>query len=228
MELNIFYHIFVNEHLECLEIIKEQVNKIISSKIYDRLNKIYCCLSGNDQKVYNLAIDYIESLPCKFKLEKVRFNDKSYERMTFGVMKTLVKEDSYYLYLHSKGVRHIHTDIYENRSDWRRCMEYFLVEHAEKCVEKLNEGHTTVGILYSHSPKPHYSGNFWWATGKYLIDLFQNGTMTDDYLGPEMFPLSIPGNPCNMASYYNFSQRGIFYGFNCTKKIERYLYSIYD
>jgi hypothetical protein len=50
-------------------------------------------------------------------------------------------------------------------------MEYFLVEHAEKCIEKLNQGHTTVGILYSKSPTPHYSGNFWWAKTSYLRTL---------------------------------------------------------
>lgn len=227
MELNVFYHIYVNEHLECLEIVKEQVNKIMNSKIYDKLNKIYCCLSGNNQKIYNLTIDYIESLPSKFKLEKVKFNDKTYERMTFGLMKMLIKENSYYLYIHSKGITHIGKDVYENSCDWRRCMEYFLIEHADKCIDKLNEGYTTVGILYQTMPKKHYSGNFWWANGKYLIDLFQNSKIDDDYLGPEMFLLSINGKAYDMANYKDFRKRG-FFCFYQPIRIDRKTYAIYD
>jgi len=227
MELNVFYHIFVNEHLECLEIVKEQVNNIIKSKIYDKLNKIYCCVSGSNKKIYNLTLDYIDSLPSKFKLEKAIFNDLSHERLTLNTMKSMLKENSYYLYLHSKGVTRITENIYLNCCDWRRCMEYFLIENADKCIDKLNQGHTTVGIIYQTLPKKHYSGNFWWATGKYLIELFNKRTIEDGYHGPEMFLLSIDGNPYCMANYFDFSKRG-FFVFHKPIRIDRKTYAIYD
>jgi hypothetical protein len=46
-------------------------------------------------------------------------------------------------------------------------MEYFVLENWRSCVTCL-EGHDTVGVQWTTVPRPHYSGNFWWADSRYL------------------------------------------------------------
>ena len=88
------------------------------------------------------------------------------------------------MYIHSKGV----TKLWDTISDWRKCMEFFLVDNADICLNYLYNNYDTVGIM-KHPTHifPHYSGNFWWSTGKYLSNLFKNHTIGNEYCDTEMF-----------------------------------------
>lgn len=208
MKIYVFYHIFVNNHLECLNTIKEQLSIIQNSQNFDKIDQIFCCVTGNNEENYKYIIEYINKLPSKFKIEKASFNDRSYERFTLYSIKEHLIPDAYYLYIHSKGITRINTELYTGVNDWRRCMEYFLIEHADKCIEKLNQGYSTVGIFFEPiNPLPHYVGNFWWSTGNHLIKLFNEKPISNDYLGPEMFILSILDNPYEMFSFGDLEKR---------------------
>jgi GR25 family glycosyltransferase involved in LPS biosynthesis len=75
------------------------------------------------------------------------------------------------LYVHSKGISYSKDDFrYEPVLDWINYMLYFLCENSNKCIELLN-CNDVAGCNYSESPFPHFSGNFWWATTKYLKSL---------------------------------------------------------
>ena len=75
------------------------------------------------------------------------------------------------LYVHTKGISYPKGDSrYEPGLDWINYMLYFLCEKSEKCL-KLLDTHDVVGCNFSENPKPHFSGNFWWATAKYLKGL---------------------------------------------------------
>ena len=76
------------------------------------------------------------------------------------------------LYLHTKGVSYTKESyIYSKNTDWVNYMLYFLVHRYTKCITML-ETHDTVGCDYSTLfNKPHYAGNFWWATTNYLQTL---------------------------------------------------------
>jgi hypothetical protein len=102
------------------------------------------------------------------------------------------------LYLHTKGVSH--NPGKQCIRDWLDCMLYWLVENWRECIEKLNE-YDTVGINYMLSPLPHYQGNFWWATAKYINtlgpvrdiqDLKPKGQQFDERHKCEMWLLSNP------------------------------------
>jgi hypothetical protein len=188
MGIEVFYHICVKSSTDALNIIEEQLNTIRNSELYDLLDKVNCCLVGDDQMNFIHLFQKIPRYGDKFKVSKTGFKDTSYERFTLNHMKDNIKEDGLYLYLHSKGVTKTTND---NIKDWRRCMEFFLIKNAKKCIEKLNEGYDTVGIMkHPWAPHPHYSGNFWWATGNYLKKLFNEKQIMSDYTGPEMFVLS--------------------------------------
>lgn len=83
--------------------------------------------------------------------------------------------DEKILYLHTKGVSHPETHpYYDNIRDWVDFMLYCLVDHAHSCVEMLDHV-DVVGCDYRHllfdGNPSHFSGNFWWATARYLATL---------------------------------------------------------
>ena len=188
MGIEVFYHICVKSGADALSIIEDQLNTIQNSELYELLDKVNCCLVGDDQMNFMHLFQKIPRYGDKFKVSKTGFRDGTYERFTLNHMKDNIKEDGLYLYLHSKGVT---KSTNENIKDWRRCMEFLLIKNAKKCIEKLNEGYDTVGIMkHPWAPHPHYSGNFWWASGIYLKKLFIEKQIMGDYTGPEMFVLS--------------------------------------
>jgi beta-1,4-mannosyl-glycoprotein beta-1,4-N-acetylglucosaminyltransferase len=77
------------------------------------------------------------------------------------------------LYLHTKGVSY--SKNFKAVNDWIDQMLYFLVEKHPICTEVLSRGFDTVGCNYlrdyRRSIPVHYSGNFWWASSKYLATL---------------------------------------------------------
>lgn len=184
MRIEIFYHICAKGGAAVLEIIEEQLLTIKNSELYDKIDKVNCCLVGDDEHNYQYLLDKIPSYGDKFIIAKSQFKDMTYEFFTVDYMSKNISEDGLYLYLHSKGVTK--TASHPVR-DWRRCMEYFLITKADKCIEKLKEGYDTVGIMKTFFKYPHYSGNFWWATGKYLIKIFSETPIPKQYGGIELY-----------------------------------------
>ncbi len=81
-------------------------------------------------------------------------------------------------YLHAKGVSSAHFRN-PNVTDWRRLMEYHVVQRWRDCVDVLR-AHDACGVNWHDEPTPHFSGNFWWATPRYVASLPQT-------IGPEHF-----------------------------------------
>ena len=53
-------------------------------------------------------------------------------------------------------------------------MLHFLVEKHSECINKLNEGFSTIGCNYhsgNDSIPKHFSGNFWWSKSTYINKL---------------------------------------------------------
>ena len=70
-------------------------------------------------------------------------------------------------------------------------MEYNLITKASECMTFLDT-YDIVGVAYStFNIGPHFSGNFWWSTGKYYLSLAP--TIASDYHAPEAYIFT--GNP---------------------------------
>jgi hypothetical protein len=173
----IFYHIFCNKYT--LEVVKDQINKIIFSGLYKKCDKIYCFLTGEKEYI-DICIDYIKKCGSKFSIEAIDDNDKTYERFTLLKIKKYIKEGDKILYIHSKGITKQNNQYV---TDWRNVMEYFLIYNFNECLKEL-DNYDTVGINYIKSL--HYSGNFWWTNASYymkLSDTIPNYyTATEDYI----------------------------------------------
>jgi len=183
----IFFHIYCNS--TTLDIVRDQATKIIFSGLYDDATAIYCYLAGNKEYV-NILKDYIKTLPKKFVLKDIGVDDTTYERFTMTKIKNLVHDSDKILYIHTKGVTHVQ-EKKNTKSEciylWRNYMEYYLIRHYKKCLEKLNT-HDIVGSIYKKFMiGPHFSGNFWWSTGSYFKKLANEHSIGDMYHDPESY-----------------------------------------
>jgi hypothetical protein len=162
-QISIFYHIYCNEHT--IEVLKDQINKIVWSGLYKNTDHIYCFVCGQDKYVKQCS-EYIEKCGKKFTIEAVGIDDASYERFTLLKIKKLLHANDKFLYIHTKGITKKNTHMASNVEDWRYAMEYFLISNWRECTELLNK-YDTVGInqlTENNDFKGHYSGNFWWST----------------------------------------------------------------
>jgi len=184
----IFYHIFCNE--ETMRVLRDQVTKITYSGLYDAVDQIYCCIVGEEAHIQNVKT-FVESLPKKFIIHATGPNDTTYERFTLTKIAPLVKDNDVFLYIHTKGVtrtKNKNNDLtYSETYLWRNYMEHFLIKNYKSCLEKLKE-YDVVGVRYStRLIGPHFSGNFWWSTGKYWTKLTSSVQIGDTYYDPEAY-----------------------------------------
>jgi hypothetical protein len=88
------------------------------------------------------------------------------------------EQDAAILYFHAKGITGIETklkqgaaDIIINMHQWRKFLEWGVIEKQEECLAVLKNGADTVGVNFTEWPVKHYSGNFWWAKSDYISRL---------------------------------------------------------
>jgi hypothetical protein len=182
----IFYHIFCNANT--LNTVRDQVTKIIFSGLYSDVTKVYCFLAGEKEHIDRVK-GYLQTLPKKFEIKAEGAGDNSYERFTLDKIDGLITDADKFLYIHTKGVSR-HQDP-NNHSDcillWRNYMEYYLIGLYKKCLEKL-DNHDIVGVAYKDVQiGPHFSGNFWWSTGKYFKQLFKDKKIGPNYNDTESY-----------------------------------------
>ena len=179
----VFFHIHCNHNTKA--IVSDQCMKILFSGLYERVEAVYCFLTGETRYIDEIE-KLLTSMGKKFIVKEKGPGDKSYERFTLLKVKPLIKPEDRLLYIHSKGVT---KDVGVNAVYWwRSWMEYFLIAQFKKCLDEL-EKHDTVGVNYSaEGIGPHFSGNFWWSTGKYYLTL--PDTIGPKYNDPETYVFS--------------------------------------
>lgn len=152
-----------------------------SSKIYDWLTKEVLPFE-NDYVIRDFVIS-----------EDISKNEWS--TLDFIIKdKEIFEDKDCILYLHTKGASHeftntpidyipkhqreLHRISYERNSiNWRRTMEYYLIEKNEECINILqNSDNNTVGTFLNESMFncEVYAGNFFWIRGDYAKTLLTN------------------------------------------------------
>jgi GR25 family glycosyltransferase involved in LPS biosynthesis/tetratricopeptide (TPR) repeat protein len=122
-------------------------------------------------------------------------NSQEFELPTLRLMHefSLNSPNTKVLYVHTKGISYPKGDSrYEPGLDWINYMLHFLCEKSEHCL-KLLDTHDVAGCNFSELPKPHFSGNFWWATTKYLKSL--DTALLTDKMSAEWWLQSSPVKP---------------------------------
>ncbi len=156
-----------------LNIVKNQIEKLIKSDLYNYSKKIICF-------VCVFKDDVIELLSQYKKIEIIKTNENLYEKFAVNNFKKYINDDNYYIYyIHSKSV----SRNGKNYDDWRFICDYFTIEKWKLNVYLLNY-YDCVGINLKFFPKIHFSGNFWWSKSTHIKLL---SDVDNHYLSPEMF-----------------------------------------
>lgn len=205
-----FYHICMQN--QWLSIVKEQVEIITKTKLYDATEEIFIgCLGSLEDKNILLKI-----LPRKFKIIFYNKNIHLYEIPTLQYLQDLSKNQEFLAwYIHTKGIFSEKTTNKINVTAWRRMMEYFIIKEWDKCVKIIRQsGCDACGIeirktfkklILPEKPRHHFSGNFWWSKSKYVRTLpnitecwntnNKNRFIAEAFIGMSPFP--------RLWSFYN-------------------------
>jgi hypothetical protein len=189
--IKLFYHLCC---FDCTpKIVEDQIVKILFSGAYETMDEILCFLVGQPGPMEECKRILLKS-GSKFKIVEEGPNDTTYERFTLEKIHKYVEDTDKFLYLHTKGVT---KPNHSNVKDWKNLMEYACLVKHKKCIDLLDTHHT-VGVNWKTSPVPHYSGNIWWTTGKYLKSLPPK--VGPEYCDPEFW---IGLNNPKMACIWN-------------------------
>jgi len=188
-DINIYHHesmidylnkndIFVFMHVcnlnDGVKIFKKQLERVMNSKIYNDIKKIYVCWVGK----YNNEVKTNSKIEVKVLSDDIT----NYEFLTINKIKEVINHyDKEYkvLYIHNKGTNKSgNSNVIDS---WKELMEYFLIDEGLYCVKGL-EYFDTIGCnIINQSDNEdskinpqhayHYSGNFWWSKSSYIKSL---------------------------------------------------------
>ena len=141
---------------------------------------------GSDESLITLS-----NMVQKYPTVNIRLHEHdmtTYERTTLRVMwDDCAQAPSNFkvLYVHSKGVsRDMRTPMGVNITKWTQFMSYYLITKADVPI-RLLDAVDVVGVNYRRLGCPHFSGNFWWATSRYIATLPRE--IGPAYLAPEFW-----------------------------------------
>ena len=166
------------------------INTLIASKLIDQLAKIV---------ILNIGIPISGQLGDRFEVDNYSDNPRLYEIPTINRIRNHPINQPI-LYIHTKGISY--NDDYQQENDWIDMMLYFLINRSTDCLEHLKTV-DVVGCNYSSEPRPHFSGNFWWANAEYLRRLPKLPESGDNKMDAEMWLFQ--ANP----KYYQIHSSGI-------------------
>lgn len=154
--VRVYYHICILPGIESL--IDEQLDLIEKHFTFPHTLDIGISVLDGNLPLQKLS---------KYCVREVKRNENEF--LTLDLILNDSKnfnDDDYIFYFHTKGITRLDS---ENITSWRNLMSYFNIEKCEDVLRILGYGdYNTYGVLLETTPRRWYSGNFWWASGKYL------------------------------------------------------------
>lgn len=163
--LHHFYHVYADGDWKGMT--KDHLRVLKQYGLMENLSSFNVGIVGSEDNI-KTVIEMLDSEEVKYSVAST--SPTGWEQVTLDPLWYMAKEDpsAYYLYCHTKGAAHfaVVNDV------WRKGMTRHLVVEWPKCVEKLNEGYSTVGCHFVQisalAEYPYWGGNFWWATGGHI------------------------------------------------------------
>lgn len=168
--MDIFFHVYMKSGYS--RILLDKFKKFKKSGLYEKANKFYLTLFGDDIGLHSEFLNEFKEFYPKIEYAVILNQEFRNEADTLNFM---IKKASEYetntamLYLHTKGVSYANPYIKKNIDAWVRYLDLFVINKWEECVNGL-ETNDAAGGYYVENPK-HFQGNFWWANSDYLKGL---------------------------------------------------------
>jgi hypothetical protein len=149
-----------------IEVAKEQYQTLLNSGLLENVDGLKIGLSGNNDEFITSILNEKISLVVQAPITECETNT-SRKMVEFA---RYLPEDSYILFMHTKGSSRYGTAMYENGKAWRNYMEYFSIEKWRDAIAKLDSGYDSCGVEMFYDPLPgiHYSGAFFWIRSNIL------------------------------------------------------------
>lgn len=152
------------------EVVTSQLLRLKKSGLYDRADSIYVTINlseGTEEEFNEITKEYD-------KLEKEFFPNNGAEYPSIKKVREIgLSRETKILYFHTKGVSNryrkyqsneISVDKIKNIEAWKECLEYFLIDKWEECVNKMDE-YDNVGVTCILG---WFWGNFWWTQSRHV------------------------------------------------------------
>lgn len=165
--IKIFMHL--NDMPGAFDLMGEQLTRLSESGLWDAAETIFMCTNGIEDNFYPAQQTLAEYRHIKWL--HVSNRTDLWEYPTLDLLRrncAAETEESFVFYWHLKGLSRLGD---QRVNDWRKFMEYWMVDRWEDCVEKLNNNYDLVGTNIIEEPWLHSSGNFWWSKASYIKKL---------------------------------------------------------
>lgn len=174
--IGVFSHNYLTNHW--YDIVNSQLLKLSNSGLYKRADKIVYGVNVDKDDVYHSFIGLLDKYDIDRKIEVYRYTKNMYEFPTLIHLQNYCANNpnASVVYYHAKGTSRSYD---RNIESWRECLEYFNIEQWKKCHTEIITGkHDVCGALHVDKFEfldkvltNYYSGNFWWASAKYINTL---------------------------------------------------------
>jgi hypothetical protein len=169
--MDIFFHVYLKSGYS--RILLDKFKKIRLSGLYEKTNKIYLTLFGDDLGLHSEFLNELKEVYPKIEYVVITNQEFLNEPDTLNFMLKKASEydtNTAMLYLHTKGVSYANPYIKKNIDAWVRYLDLYVIKQWEECVKAL-ERNDAAGGLYVYQDPKHFSGNFWWANSDYIKTL---------------------------------------------------------
>lgn len=157
------YHIAMMNNWR--EVVTEQTTRMVESGLLGVTDQVFIGVVGGqiDRAILPPALADKSIIACSPNL-------KDYEFQTLRMLQDhATKCDCKAWYVHTKGVSRPHD---QSAVNWRRLMEYFIVDRFNVCVGELDSCDACgVNIVTEYRPVRFFAGNFWWSNSGHLSRL---------------------------------------------------------
>jgi hypothetical protein len=176
-----FYHLYTANNWR--QVLGEQLERWDDSGLTGATTRVLASVVGPEM---GEACDLLSAaLGAKVEVVHASSDASAFERSILERMRRFCEQDEPLArgvwYMHSKGVSPQHFEN-TNVADWRRFMERHVVDDWRECLETLDHN-DACGVNWHPKPSPHFSGNFWWATPRYITRLAER--IGPDHFAPE-------------------------------------------
>jgi len=188
-----YYHLWCTNHYE--EIVREQLEAIVNSGLYDECENIFIGALGDNKEFFNL-LNIIKDYP-KIIISTYSTNKERYEFHTIEVMKRDADKsdkDYYIFYIHGKGVQYpkeVNEVAYTGGTLWRQSMNNWVITKWRDNIKELEKGYECCGVQLRPDREfaQHFSGNFFWTKSEYVKNQVPllNKVNTTDRFEAEMY-----------------------------------------
>lgn len=153
--------------------------KIVDSGLYTEIAELRLSVLSDDAVFVDDDRFHHDKMTIVYK-----GRSEEYERPTLLHIRTqseIDPENTYYFYVHTKGLRHFGTEIEDNVLDWIDLLLYWNIEQWKMALVIVSKPqYWTYGCNHTGI---HYSGNFWWSKASHIRIL--STTIPDYYTAPE-------------------------------------------